>query len=110
MANDIPTYDAAYGAGFASSLAYITNTEPASYQTSQAAATAFATQVDAAVFAAGGAGGNSNRANLMQVICAAVLSGRYLPNLGEASDDAISYEAIANAIAAAYINAKAGLL
>lgn len=110
MANDIPTYDAAFGVGFASFSSSLTDTDPASYQTLTDDATAFATQVDAALLAAGGAGNNSNRANLMQAICLATIGGRSLLSLGAAGAVPSTYANLAAAIAAAFINAKAGLL
>jgi hypothetical protein len=118
MANDIPTYDAAYGAAIASAATFSQDAVTADYTQLKADATAFATQVDATIFAGGGAGANANRANLMQAICFAYMGSRNilntgatpeLPSANPASDPA-SYAGVADAINAIFQVAKTGLL
>lgn len=109
MATDTVTYNAAFSAAFACFKANLTDTTAGDYAPLSTAATAFATEVDAAVTAAGGSGANANRGNLMQCICQSVIGAGYLPAIPN-SGTAASYSAIANAVAAAYTNAKAGLV
>lgn len=109
MANDVPTYNAAFGAAFATFQAPPTNTDPDSYQAQTNAAVALATAIDDAVLATGGAGSNPNRSNLMQTICFASLSGRSLMVLGAAAAVPASYTALASGIVAAYQNARQSL-
>lgn len=109
MATDALTYNAAFSAAFACFNANLTDTTAGDYAAQTAAATAFATEVDAAVTTAGGAGANASRGDLMLSICKSVIGSGYLPAIPN-SAVAGSYSAQANAIAAAYTNAKAGLV
>jgi hypothetical protein len=109
--NDIPTFNAAFTVGFASFQSTLNDTNALDYLRLVNAAVAFATQVDTAVQAAGGAGVKANRANLMQSICIATIGGRALISLQPpAEDQPATYTNIAAAIAAAYVEAQNALL
>jgi len=104
MANNNTYFDAAYNAGVgAFCRANLTDITAGDYAAAIAAANAFATSVDAAIAAEGGAV-TVPRANLINSICSASLVGP------PASSVSSTYNALAAAVGVVYQAAKGNLL